>query len=183
MNIITTFEMREFDSTKNGEATTIMKPVRLATDDLPEKVYESKNQAADVIFREVTADESIEKPRAEFIARCMSMLNLSKPGGSTYYHNKQKKAKGEPEFQFNLAANKKAFDRKREEKELADQTEEVSTEEAKEILRWQVALKDSRMLVESFAKRDQAQLFNKQQKAEGKSTCVIDKNKEQAKVA
>jgi len=151
------FEMRSID----GKS----KPFNLDTN----KQYESKSQAASVIYREVHSDDSITKKRAAFLRRVIAELDMSIAGGSTYHHNKQKAERGENEYAFNIATNKKAALRKQAEK--VAQAEEISHE------RWQVVMKDTRAIVNSFKGRVAAQAFNKSQKAAGVKTVMVDSQK------
>lgn len=148
------------------------RPVDIATG----KAYASKSQVASFIFNEVIADESIteKRQRSAFINRCIAELNMSTSGASTYFYNKRMKAAGGNEYQHNI----NSAQRKAAKEAEATATEETSQQTEAELLRWRVVLKDSRKIVETFAGRKAAQEFNKEQKAAGKQTVMVDGNKE-----
>ncbi len=168
---MSTFEMRKVES--NGKE--FMRPYNTKT----QKQYKSKSQASTVIYREVQADESINSKhrRAEFLNRVSVELALGKHGGSTYYHNEQRLERGDPKFGFNSAANKKAALRKKAEKSTKRSEPEI---EECPLERWQVILKDTRSVLDSFTSRTAAQKFNKEQKAAGIKSVMWDSNKKAA---
>lgn len=165
-----TFEIRTVDV--EGEMKE--RPVDIATG----RVYGSKSQVAGYIFDEVVSDESIEPKhqRGAYINRCKAELNMTSHGASTYFYNKRKKAAGGDEYEHNKnsAAKKKAA-------EAAQETPVVEEAQSEaELHRWRVVLKDTRAIVDSFTGRKAAQKFNKEQKAAGVQTVMVDGEKEAA---
>jgi len=163
------FEMRKTEV----KGKIIEVPFHITT----KKQYNSKSQAATVIYREVQADESLvtKHRRAAFLNRVAVELHLGEAGGSTYYYNKQRAERGEDEYGCNKNTNKKAQLRKK----AANKKAKTTVEECA-IERWQVVMKDTKALVKSFSTRTEAQTFNKAQKANGKNVQWIDGNKKVA---
>jgi len=146
------------------------------------RVMESKSQASTTIFREEQKNEDGEGSlRKRYMARVIAELGMSKPGASTYYYNELEQDRGGYKYKH----NKNSTDRKNAAeaaKKEATETQAPTVEapvqqDDVEVHRWQVVLKDTRELVESFTGRKAAQDFNKDQKAAGKQTVMIDGNK------
>lgn len=138
------------------------------------RVCFSKSQAATIIYREVMADSEAEgSPRGRFIARAMVELELSKHGANTYFYNERQQANGEYKYKH----NKNSAERKKSRETVEASVEAVEEAAPVEVHRWQVVLKDTRALVDSFTTRTAAQQFNKEQKAAGKETVMVDGEK------
>lgn len=149
------------------------------------RVIQSKSHASEMIFREEAAkdaDTEEKSLRQRYIARVTSEIGLSAKGAATYYQNEKNRERGEDKYKHNKASRVRAKQREEAAKAKEEKVEEVNTqaEEAKEIHRWQVVLKDTRELVDSFTGRKAAQDFNKAQKAAGKQTVMVDGNKKSA---
>lgn len=151
-----------------------------------QRVIMSKSHASEMIFREEMAKDAASEEksvRQRYIARVMSEIGLSKNGAATYFQNEKNRDRGEDKYKHNKASRVRAKQREDANKSKEEQTakvEEKATEEAKEIHRWQVVLKDTRALVDSFTGRKAAQEFNKEQKAAGVETVMVDGNKKSA---
>lgn len=143
---------------------------------------------ADVMYQLENGD--IERPRKEFMRRCIEELAMTNNGASTYFHNKKRKfERGEDEYGLNKATNKKANERKKLEREAAKKAKAepetpkkstVDSEPESEVHRWQVIDVKTNSLIDSFTTRSAAQKFNKELKAEGNETKWVDGDKKTA---
>lgn len=156
------------------EGKTEERPVDTSTG----RILFSKSQAATIIYREEVANEDAEGSlRKRFMTRAMEELELSKHGANTYYYNERQQANGEYKYKH----NKNSAERKKaQQAEEAPVEAPVAEEAPVEVHRWQVVLKDTRDLIDSFTTRTAAQNFNKEQKAAGKDTVMVDGNKKAA---
>lgn len=171
------FEIR--DVQVEGSDKTEKRPVNTETG----RVMFSKSQAATVIFREESENQDAEGSlRKRFMARVMDELQMGSSGANTYYYNEVNQSKGEYKYKHNKASALRKKEREAEQttEEVTDQQVEQTQDESGEVHRWQVVLKDTRELLDSFTTRKAAQSFNKEQKAAGVETVMVDGEKKVA---